>query len=234
MIHLGHPKRLKICCLGGEIEFDLLSNATDSLRRAVELLAFNEIDLPHHACLKHAVMGSAHCIELLLKERLRRINPAFVWENIDRYPNLDARTVTVDTAICRLKTIGNISFSQDDERNLKALRLTRNAIEHYEWHASEREAKVILGTALSFAFSFAQNELGIDLSVEYKDDDRWKNLLEEDYDFARAHGKRLEEKLRSRGEYPACCDLCGALTVPERGGGCELCGHWQSAEDSFD
>jgi hypothetical protein len=68
-----------------------------------------------------------------LKERLRQINPAFVWENVDKYPNLEARTVTVDTAISRLKNIGGVKFTDNDEKNLRSLRTTRNAIEHYEW-----------------------------------------------------------------------------------------------------
>lgn len=212
------------------IVFDLLGNARDSLRQAVELLALKEIGTDH-ARFKHAITSSAHCIELLLKERLRRINPAFVWENVDRYPSLDARTVTVDTAISRLKSIGNVSFKEEDVRSLKSLRTTRNAIEHYEWRTSEKEAKVIIGNALSFAFSFAQEELGIDLSTDFKDDDTWQMLLNEVYEFAASHGRRMEEKLRSRGDYPSCCDQCGELTVPAHGGSCELCGHWQSVDE---
>lgn len=212
------------------IEFDLLGNARDSLRQAVELLALKEIG-SNHGRLKRAITNSAHCIELLLKERLRLINPAFVWENIDRYPSLDARTVTVDTAISRLKSIGNVPFKAEDERNLKSLRTTRNAIEHHEWRTSEKEAKVIIGNALSFAFSFSHEELGIDLSADFKGDDTWQMLLDEVYEFARSHGKRLEEKLRSSGDYPSSCDQCGELTVPAQGGSCELCGHWQSVDD---
>lgn len=212
------------------IEFDLIGNARDSLRQAVELLALKEIG-SDHARLKHAITNSAHCIELLLKERLRRINPAFVWENIDRYPSLHARTVTVDVAISRLKSIGNLSFKAEDERNLKSLRATRNAIEHYEWHTSEKEAKVIIGSALSFAFFFAHEELEIDFSSDFKGDAIWGMLLEEVSTFAHSHGKRLEENLRAKGEFPSCCDQCGELTVPIHGGSCELCGHWQAIED---
>ena len=76
-----------------------------------------------------------------MKERLRQINPAFVWENVDKYPNLEARTVTVDTAISRLKNIGGVKFTDNDEKNLRSLRTTRNAIEHYEWSTTEKEAK---------------------------------------------------------------------------------------------
>ncbi len=212
------------------IEFDLLSNAKDSVRQAVELLAFKDIG-SDHARLKHAITAAAHCIELLLKERLRRINPAFVWENVDKYPSLEARTVTVDTAISRLKSIGNVTFTPNDERSLKSLRNTRNAIEHYEWRASEKEAKVIVGNALSFAFEFAKMELAVDLASDFKSDDTWRTLLDELYEFSRSHGSRLEARMRTKGDHAQCCDECGELTVPLRGGSCELCGHWQSIDD---
>lgn len=213
------------------IRFDLLANARDSLRHAVELLAWKDV-ATDDARLKHAIVNAAHAIELLLKERLRRVNAAFVWENVDKYPSLEARTVTVDTAISRLKSIGGVALSADDERNLRSLRKTRNAIEHYEWHTSAKEAKVIVGNALSFAFSFAADHLGTDLAADFKRDDTWRLLIDELYDFARAHGARIEAKLRENGEYPSCCVACGEKTVPMRGGSCELCGHWQDIGDT--
>jgi hypothetical protein len=213
------------------IQFDLLANARDSLSQAVNLLAWKDIE-SDQAKLKHAITNAAHSIELLLKERLRRVNPAFVWENVDKYPSLGARTVTVDTAISRLKNIGGVTFTDNDEKTLRSLRTTRNAIEHYEWRATEKEAKLIVGNALSFAFSFAVEHLGTDLAADFKRDDTWRMLIEELYDFVRAHGARLEAKLREKGEFPSCCDACGELTVPMRGGSCELCGHWQVIDDA--
>lgn len=214
-----------------QIQFDLLANARDSLRRAVELLAWKEIG-SNHASLKHAITNAAHAIELLLKERLRRVNPAFIWENIDKYPSLDARTVTVETAIVRLRNIGGITFTQKDEENLKSLRKIRNAIEHYEWHITVRGAKIIVGNALSFAFSFAVEQLGTDLAADFKEDDTWRSLIEELSDFARAHGARLTAKLKEKGDCPFCCDACGEFTVSMHSGSCELCGHWQDIEDA--
>jgi hypothetical protein len=212
------------------IEFDMLSNAKDSIRQAVELIAYKDVGTDHSR-LKHAITASAQSIELLLKERLSRINAAFVWENVDKYPSLQARTVTVDTAITRLKSIGGVVISQIDERDLKSLRNTRNAIEHYEWKSTEKEAKIIVGNALSFAFAFSKDELGVDLDQEFRSDDTWRMLLDELLEFSKAHGARLEARLRNNGEYPECCDECGELTVPMRGASCELCGHWQSVSD---
>lgn len=212
------------------IAFDLLNNAADSLRQAVELIATREIG-HNHARLKHAIMASAHCIELLLKERLRRINPALVWENVDKYPSMEARTVTVDAAISRLDAIGDVQLSENDKQKLKSLRTTRNVIEHYEWRTSEKEAKIIVGHALSFAISFAQDELEIDLSKHFKSDDTWQMLLDDLYEFSKAHSSRIEAKLLANGEYPSCCDKCGQPTVPMHSSSCQLCGHWQSIDE---
>ena len=125
------------------IKFDLLANARDSLKCAIDLLAWKDIE-PEHARLKHAITNASHSIELLLKERLRKINPAFIWENVDKYPSLEARTVTVDTAIARLEKISGVTLSDQDRINLRSLRTTRNAIEHYEWNTTERERQKLL------------------------------------------------------------------------------------------
>src|SRR5690606_13578324 len=109
------------------IEFDLLANATDSLRQAVELMAWKEVG-DDHSRLKHAISHAAHAIELLLKERLRRANAALIWENVDKYPSLEARTVTADTAISRLQKIADVRISEEDAAQIKSLRRTRNAI----------------------------------------------------------------------------------------------------------
>ena len=209
------------------IQFDMLANARDSLRQAVELLAWQELG-SDQARLKHAITNSAHAIELLLKERLRRVNPAFILKNVDKHPNPKAHTVTVDTAISRLKNIG-VKFYEQDEKNLLLLRTTRNLIEHNEWHTTESEAKVVVSNALSFASSFGVEQLGIDFAAEFKQDDTWRALIDELYEFAQAHGARFEATLKEKGEYPTCCDACGELTVPMRGGSCNLCGHWQHA-----
>ena len=66
------------------IEFDLLGNAKDSFPQAVDMLVNDDVS-SHHARLKQAILSAAHCIELLLKERLRQIHPAFVWETSIRF-----------------------------------------------------------------------------------------------------------------------------------------------------
>lgn len=211
------------------VTFDLLTNATDSLRHAVEIMA-EPSARKKHTSLKRAITSSAHCVELLLKERLHRINPALIWEKADQYPRLDARKVTVAAAITRLRDNG-VFISDEEERKLKSLRNTRNAIEHYEWHTNEKEAREIFGHALSFALAFSQRALAIDLSEQFKDDDTWAMLCNESYEFTRAYAARIEERLHAEGQHPQSCDNCGEITIPFWGGSCELCGHWQSLEN---
>jgi len=213
-----------------KVSFDLIQNAIDSISRAVELIAWNE--MPNDgARLKQAILSIGHGVELLLKERLRQIHPALIWEDVDRYPSLDARTVGVDKAIHRLRRIGAIQLSDEDAELVKSLRNTRNAIEHFSWTTTRQEANAIVGKALSFAIAFAQTHLGVDIAFAYKRDDTWQQLLTTHYDFAKAHTARHEAALNATNEYFVACEFCGALAVSPTGGSCTLCGHWNDIPD---
>lgn len=85
-----------------KVEFNLIENAIDPLERAIDLLAWDD-ETNDARRLKQAILGVSHGVELLLKERLRRVHPALVWENVDKYPNLSARTVGVEGALSRLQ-----------------------------------------------------------------------------------------------------------------------------------
>jgi len=212
------------------ISFDLINNAKDSLRHAVNVLV--SLDAPTPGSLKQAILSVSHAAELLLKERLRIIHPAFVWENVDRYPALDSRTVNTDRAVTRLESLGGISFSDPDKSALRACRVLRNAIEHYEFTVTRKEAKVILGKALSFVFDFATRELGLDLEEDFKQDSTWECLLEELYEFAQAHGERLTARLAELDVPLDECRYCGQTTVDLCWQSCKLCGHlWEADED---
>ena len=114
------------------IHLNMLQNAQDSLERSIELMAWRDI-AGDTSRLKQAILSVAHAVELLLKEVLSRTNPALIWDDVDKYPSIEARTVTVDRAISRLRKICGISISPDDELLIRSLRNTRNAIEHFEW-----------------------------------------------------------------------------------------------------
>lgn len=212
------------------IHLSMLDNAQDSLSRAIELLAWREIS-PDTSRLKQAILSVAHASELLLKERLSRTNQALIWEDVDKFPNIDARTVTVDKAISRLRKISGVPLSSEDEHLLRSLRNTRNAIEHFEWQTTKREANLIIGSALSFCLAFAHEHLGRDLAYEFKRDDTWQMLIGELTEFSQNHGIRIRKKMEADGLLVATCEFCENMTVPLIGGACELCGHWNYFDD---
>lgn len=215
-----------------KITFDLLTNGVDSIETAISLLAWQ--DEPDEARrLKQAVLAVAHGVELLLKERLRRIHPVLIWENVDKFPSLRARTVSVDTALKRLINIGGLSVSEPDSALIYALRDTRNAIEHYAWTTTKSEAELIVGQALGLALYFAKEELNHDFfGYQRRRDDTFEVLLENSPDLASAFRKRFQHRDLDRKEAPLECEHCHTRSVDSSTGACELCGHWNSLPKS--
>lgn len=206
------------------ISFELIENAIDSVAHAIELMAWKDIP-DERSRLKQAILSVAHGVELLLKERLRRVHPSLVWEDVDKYPRLDARTVGVDRAIHRLKSIGAVILDESDVALIKSLRNTRNAIEHFSWQTTRQEASLIVGQALSFAVDFAKTHLGYDIAHRFRRDDTWQQLVENSASFVKAHSERHERQAPT-GEFYYPCDFCNALTISRYGGACAVCGHW--------
>lgn len=207
------------------ITFNLVENATDSFAQAVDLFVLDSSPF-EPSQLKRSILAAAHCVELLLKERLRRVHPAFIWENVDRYPNLDARTVNSSTAVDRLRTLAEIDLSDQDRRMLKNLRVTRNAIEHYEWASGSSDARHLVAYALSFSVDFAKGELKLDLAAPYQRDDSWQVLLDELTEYIEHHEDRVRQRLEGAGEPIAMCPECGSEAVSAFGGSCLVCGRW--------
>jgi len=211
-----------------KIEFNLLGNARDSLERAFELVAWGDQQQEARR-LKQAVQAIAHAIELLLKERLRAVHPCLLWEQVDRYPNLNARTVSAELAADRLQNIGGLRFQASDLALLRSLRATRNAIEHYAWTTTKPEADAIVGRALEFAFHFAKTELSEDyLDYSAHKDGTYAALVASNPEFQRAtHARRSHQEVLADPISPTCT-FCRARSVDPETRTCKLCGHWEA------
>lgn len=208
-----------------KIEFDLLSNAQDSIERAIELIAWGD-EQAEPRRLKQAVQTIAHGVELLLKERLKRIHPSLIWENVDKYPSLNARTVTAEAAMSRLTNIGGLKFEVADIELIRSLRATHNAIEHYAWSTTKQEAEVIVGRALEFTLYFAKSELGHNFfGYHTRKDDTFNELLASNQSLAEAMGRRMFPK-GDHEPVPEVCSFCRARAVDPTTHACRLCGHW--------
>ena len=210
------------------IKFDLINNARSSLNHAVEHLA--NPDGINSGDLKYAIRDIAHVVELLLKERLRRIHEAFIWQNIDKYPSSGAYKVGTNIAVERLFKLGGIKLAEEAKKTISACRDFRNLVEHYEFEINLKETKGIIGRMLSFIFDFSKKHLQLDLEKEFRNDDRWVALIDI-YEFWEAHSNLLEKQLVEEGKVTICCPSCDAMTFDIDSEKCLLCGHVESLVD---
>jgi hypothetical protein len=204
-------------------KFNLIENALDSLEHAIGHLN----GMPNTSStgtFKRVILDLSHVAELLFKERLRQIHPAFILSDVDKYPSSTAHTVTAADALKRLQRIGEVEFKESDKGALKTIREKRNEIEHYEFDINEKEAKVIIGNVLSFIFRFSCNELGLDWAGRRLNDPEWAKLNQyaEFYEAQKAH---VLETLTD-SEIPTTeCPMCRNDTFDLESKMCVLCGH---------
>lgn len=203
-------------------KFNLIENALDSFEHAIEHLTCGAGPTPSD--FKRVFLDLSHVAELLFKERLRRIHPAFVLVNVDKYPSTTAFSVTAGQAIKRLKTIGGVVFKTEDESALGTIRNKRNAIEHYEFEVSEVEAKVVIGNVLAFIFRFSIDELGLDWADRRLNDPRWSKLNEY-AEFFVAQRANVLDKLLDSDVAITICPMCCIETFDLDSELCLLCGN---------
>lgn len=208
--------------VNNSIKFDLINNAKDSLNHVVEHLTNAEGASPGD--LKRAIKDVAHAIELLLKERLRRVHPAFIWQDVDKYPSDRAYIVSTIKAVERLSKVAKVSLSDGEKKTIYACKKVRDAIEHYEFVFDLQETKGIIGRMLSLILDFSKRHLDLDLEQEFRKDDRWEALIEI-YEFWEAHDKAVEKQLSEEGKPVWECISCGASTFDLSIMKCVLCGH---------
>jgi hypothetical protein len=208
--------------------FDLIGNALDSFLHAVKHLTGREGDNKGPGDLKRAVRDTVHAIELLLKERLRRVHPAFIWVKVDDYGK-DANTVGMDDALKRLTALEGIALTDEQAQVVRSARHLRNQIEHFEFEISAEKAKIVVGSLLSFVFEFADEHLPpgddprLDLVGQLRRNELWKDLRQVT-DYFAVHARRVNERLRKEGRTILTCRSCSAETFSDEEGKCRLCG----------
>lgn len=212
------------------IKFNLIENAKDSLYHAVEHLTDRKEPSPGD--YKRVIVDIAHVIELILKERLRRVHPAFIFDKVDKYPALDAHTVTTEKANSRLRTIAGVDFDESSIKSIKACKKYRNLIEHYEFEIESKEARAIVGRLLSFIFDFSKTHLDLDFEAEFKIDDTWQSLIDI-YDFWQEHAKTTERRLRKEGRNLIECPACDAHTFDLDMNHCAFCEHEETLVECY-
>lgn len=202
------------------LKLDLLGNAKSSLTHAVvHLTDNNSLTIDDY---KYAILDIVHSIELLFKEKLKRVHPSFMWRNVDKYPNKEAYTVTLDDAKQRLMRIAGVTFTEKHLDNIESIKKLRNEIEHYEFEIDETSAKTHIGRMLSFIFWFSNKHLDLEWESEFKREGTWSALIDI-YQFFEDHVEVVEHRMNKEDRYVEECPECGACTYDMDADECELC-----------
>ena len=202
--------------------FTLIENAQDSLEHAISHLSKTN-PLSKGDC-KRVILDLSHVVELLFKERLRQIHPAFILSNVDKYPSKTAYTVGTAEAFQRLIKIGGIDFKDEDKSALKTIREKRNEIEHYEFKISEKESKITIGSVLAFIFRFSFHELNLDWFERRTNDPSWVKL-NEFAEFFESQREMVLDQLADSQLALQDCPLCHSETFDMEAEVCILCGY---------
>lgn len=186
-------------------KFNLIENANDSLEHALEHIG--PVYQNNAGDWKRIIVDLAHVIELLFKEKLRQIHPAFIFTNIDKYPSHNAHAVGAELAFKRLRNVGGIQFSEIEINAICTAREKRNEIEHYEFSISSHEARALVGQVLSFIFNFADEQLKLDWKELHLKKGKWW-VLSQYTEFYEELLLSAKKKINDEGLHVLSCSSC--------------------------
>ena len=218
-----------------KLEYELVENALDSLREAIDY--YTEGDESSNANqYKFSILLSAHCVELLMKEILRRNHPALLYEDID-IPN-NKKTVGYEKSIKRIKNLCKIDLQQY-ETYIKEIGDVRNQIQHFNYEINGAQHKILMARTFS-AIEFLFREI---LKLRFEDyeeiiDPRDIDFLHEDVtaynirkDDVAKEFKKKNDRLRieylDKKYIDVYCPSCGTKNLSidsQKRIKCRLCG----------
>lgn len=115
---------------------------------------------------KFAILHVVHAVELMLKERLRKEHPLFVFQNIDKPGTAEkpGQTVSLETALARLQS-AKVPLKPADLQAIGKAVEWRNKITHYEFSLFLSEVESIYALLFEFIHSFHMRELESDVTL---------------------------------------------------------------------
>lgn len=190
----------------------IFNNGIDSLKLGIKFYINNEIETAH----KHAILNIFHSIELFLKEKLYKIHPLLIYEDIDKPIGDHVRTVGLEKIIIRYKNIGS-PLGEKNEKILIDLKKKRNKIEHHQFNPEDSDFSLI-GKALKFLYYFLPEQL--DCSMEdHLDVEIYKKMREIILEYE-VRLTEAEEKVKEETTAYTKDDLCSitcSTSCPECG-----------------
>lgn len=151
-----------------DLRLNLYENGIDSIRHAIEHYTDDQAEERRY---KYAVLHLAQGVSLLLKERLSKEHPHFIFSGLT---NTD-KTIDNNTTIVRLRKIAGVQLTDDDEKTLKELFSTRNDIEHFEIDLKKATVDSLIARTVAFLIWFVSEELGQDFEAQVGEN-TWKGL----------------------------------------------------------
>jgi|TARA_R110002167_G_scaffold184717_1_gene385181 hypothetical protein len=208
-----------------EQKFTLIENAYDSLKHAVSHIKHDKEAKPED--WKRVILDISHAIELLLKEYLRNIHPAFIVKDIDKYTKKsnDFQTIGFDLCLKRMSNIANISFSDNEIKSIKLAKDKRNQIQHYEFKIDPIGSRSLVGELLLFIFDFSLKYLKINLHESYLNYEE-RRTLEDCTDFYKKLIDEAHESIEANHLSVITCIQCYNDTFSVDDGKCLVC-HYQ-------
>lgn len=140
-----------------QLTLSLLQNAESFLVEALAKAVLAEGNIGEW---KFAIFNLVQCIELSLKERLRREHPLLVYADVDN-PKL---SVSLERALSRLARIESVRLTTDDVKNIQLAAAIRNSITHHEVNVSVEQVKVVYAALFGFAVEFSRRQLQVEVS----------------------------------------------------------------------
>ncbi len=199
-------------------KLDLINNSISYFREA---LAKAQVEDAGTDQWKFAIINVAQAMELAMKEFLRRIHPAFIYESVDKRE----RTVNVRTALNRMTDteIGKLTISEAERKKIEKAFELRNELTHFEFNHEHDHIELKFAEIFSFLIFFYRRYLGIGTS-EFIDDEQYGRVL--------GLVKARQELLARAKEYAAAaegdrwiCPQCDEATFVVDEEQCSFCQH---------
>lgn len=225
--------------MSDRIRFNLLENALDFLKSAVEYTRTRDEDERN---IKYGLLHLCDGIELLIKCRLNAEHWTLVLENVDRtsvtnFATGDFRSASWENSIRRLEEIVGVAFSKKEKRLLEHLRKLRNRIQHFDVSISRDEGVSVLAEGLHLAVQFSETKL---VSEEWLEEDlkEVRKALTTFDEFVAHRMRALESRIAEIQEwgFVVPCPQCrqDALFADSERTQCLFCGYAEDGEKAAD
>lgn len=145
-----------------KFKLSLLDNAYDFLHNSLywfHLATGEDYPEDYKRFWRFSLLDMVQSLELMFKEVLKRENPILLFENMEK----PKHTVSISTALKRLKKINKIDLEPRDEIIFRKAIELRNQIIHFEIEFDSHELSTIYIVIFEFLHSFHYRFLGKEL-----------------------------------------------------------------------